>query len=350
MASSAAHRVAGRAPPPPAQLAAFYKLVDKQAIAGVLSRAARHAELSAQAAVLAQALFGDDSLVVSSLRIGESESLAGLATAASGAEQDVLARQSWDVLVSLIPPLLRRLEANTLLPGTVKEEELEYSAYMQAAILKAKNMPIPPTTTRPSTLGYITLLFAMYRSLDLVHLPLWSQRERKNVESFVLLGLDVIPRTAGIPAYLITGEDRVVFMIERYMSLRNYDPVFCAAVLRKWHSDAVSSVLRARGILQTGIVAAEQIKAEFDARQRSDTAKHGLRDCALPSYAKTEKTVKEFAGCSGCRSVVYCCLEHQALDWKAHKKVCREKEAARRAAEEAEQRAEVGGDGGAGAE
>ena len=114
----------------------------------------------------------------------------------------------------------------------------------------------------------------------------------------------------------------------------NYDPAFCAAVLRRWRSDAVSSVLRARGVLQTGMAKFEQDNAEFDARQRDDIAKHGLRDCALPSCDKTEKTVKEFAGCTGCRSVVYCCPEHQALDWKAHKKECREKEKARQATEE----------------
>ena len=49
--------------------------------------------------------------------------------------------------------------------------------------------------------------------------------------------------------------------------------------------------------------------------------------------------------CSGCRSVVYCCLEHQALNWRAHKKVCRQKEAARLAEQEAEQGA-AGGTGG----
>ena len=98
----------------------------------------------------------------------------------------------------------------------------------------------------------------------------------------------------------------------------------------------MSSVLRARGVLQTGIAKSEQHRVEFEVLQRADIAKHGLRDCALPSCSKTEKTVKEFAGCSGCRTVVYCCLEHQALDWRAHKKACREEEAARLAEEEAD--------------
>ena len=117
------------------------------------------------------------------------------------------------------------------------------------------------------------------------------------------------------------------------MGLRVYEPAFRTAVLREWRSNAVSGVLRARGVLQTGIAEAEHSQTEFDALKRADVAKHGLRDCALPSCSKTEKTVNEFAGCSGCRSVVYCSLEHQALDWRAHKQACREKEAARLAAE-----------------
>ena len=120
------------------------------------------------------------------------------------------------------------------------------------------------------------------------------------------------------------------------MNPQNYEPTFCAAALRKWRSEAVSSVLTARGVLQTGLAEAQRVKAAFVARQRDDIAKHGMRDCALPSCAKTEKTVKEFAFCSGCRSVVYCCLEYQELDWRAHKEACKEKEAARLAAEEAE--------------
>ena len=133
------------------------------------------------------------------------------------------------------------------------------------------------------------------------------------------------------------------------MNLRLYDPAFCAAVRRKWRSGVVWKVLRARGGLQTGIAQCQITNDGFKARELADVAKHGLRDCALPSCDKTEATVKEFAGCSGCLSVVYCCLEHQALDWKAHKKACREKQAACLAADEAEQGHEGAADAGAGA-
>ena len=149
----------------------------------------------------------------------------------------------------------------------------------------------------------------------------------------VFQALDVIPLTAGFEPRC-SSERGLVMHIEQNVSTQHYEPAFCAAVLRKWRSDAVSSVLRARGALQTGIARREQILAEFDARQREDIAKHGLRDCALPSCSKTERTVKKFAHCSGCRSVVYCCTEHQGLHWTKHKKACQKKQAEQQAAEE----------------
>ena len=337
MASPSLGSGAARAPPPPARLASFYKLVDKGVIAAALCRHARHAELSASAAVQAEAVFEDNSLVVATLRMYESECLTHLAAEASGAEREMLVRRSWDVLVSVLPLLLRRVEANTLLPGTIREEELDYTAHEQTAIKKAKNEPVPPPAVLragASAMGYTTLLLAMFRSLHMLPLPLWSAAQKRMVESFVLRGLDVIPLTAGIPPRWVQVEGFLVVPIEQRMSPHNYEPAFCAAVLRKWRSNAVSSVLRARGVLQTGIAESERDDAEFEVRKLADIAKHGLRDCALLSCSKTEKTVKEFAGCSGCCSVVYCCLEHQALDWKAHKKACREKKAARLAAEE----------------
>ena len=283
--------------------------------------------------------------MVARLRYFESLSLFSLACEASGAESEALTRRSWAVLLSLINLLQRRLADNTLLPGTLRKEELDYEAHSKAAVVKATNEPVPPPEVLhawASTLGYNTLLNAMYRSLDLLTYPLWPTVQKRMMESFVLRGLDVIPRTAGIPADLINAEHDLVVIIKEYMAPRNYGSTFCTAVLRKWRSNAVSSVLRTRGVLQSEVAEYEQTRAEFQARKRADIAKHGLRDCALPSCSKTEKTVKEFSLCAGCRSQVYCCLEHQALDWKAHKKACKEKEAARRAEEEAEEEIELG--------
>ena len=148
MASSSVERNTTRAPPPPDQLAAFYKLVDKTVIAGVLSRHARCAELSAQAAKQAEALFGD-SLAVASLRVVESKSLFSPAIKASGAEGKTLLHLSWSVLLSVSNLLLRRLADNTLLPGTVREEELDYEAHVQAVALKANNeLVCPPDVLR----------------------------------------------------------------------------------------------------------------------------------------------------------------------------------------------------------
>ena len=133
--------------PPLDRLTTFYKLVEKRVTAGVLCREALDAELSARAATQAEALFGGDSLVVADVQYCESESLALLASEASGAEKETLLTRSWAVLLSLTNLLLRRLADNTLLPGTIREEELDYEVYAQTVAFKAKNEPPPPPCT-----------------------------------------------------------------------------------------------------------------------------------------------------------------------------------------------------------
>ena len=359
-----------REPPPPGELAALYSLTDKVVSAGMLNRHARVAELSASAALKAEALFTNDSLVVAHLRLDESKALVNQAASASGAELVALLHRSWSALSSVIGLLQRRLATNTLLPGTVRKEDSDYHAHVIATTYAAQTNAVqpPPAVMQAMapTIGLKVLLNALHLSLSLLPVSfhsLWPAAQQKMVESFVrahlscrlatdaspdvaifvqvFQALDIIPLTAGLKNGLAVELDLVAFIAE-HMSPQQFEPVFCAAVLRKWQSDAVSSVLRARGVLQAGVAFHEQLDDEFEARQRADVAKHGLRDCALPSCSKTEKTVKEFAHCSGCRSVVYCCAEHQGLHWTKHKKACREKEAARLAAEE-------GGDGAEGA-
>ena len=178
---------------------------------------------------------------------------------------------------------------------------------MLAATYAANNQPVPSPDVLQilgSIIGYEVLIGALYRSLNLVLESLhswWPAAQRKIVESFVrprspllasllvadvCLGdgtfvqvfqaLDVIPLTAGFGRRCASERDLVAH-IERNVSAQLYEPAFCAAVLRKWRSDAVSSVLRARGTLQTGMrdrtTRADQCRVRCPAARRHRQAR-----------------------------------------------------------------------------
>ena len=190
MASSSSQQGA-REPPPPDQLAAFYSLTDKVVTAGALNRHSRTAELSARAALKAEALFPDDSLVVAHLLTDEINALANLSATASGAEKHALLRRCWSALLLVIALLQRRRKASTLLPGTVRKEESHYYAHVVIATCAVRNKPPPHLAklqTEAASIGYIVLLDALYRSLNFMFASLhslWPAAQRKIVESFV---------------------------------------------------------------------------------------------------------------------------------------------------------------------
>ena len=258
--------------------------------------------------------------------------MAGASTTSS--EQEALCRRAWPLLVPVQTLLLRRLADNTLLPGTIKEEEVTYFARLQAFACKAQNKPVPSEAVLQGfgvVLGYAALLDAVFNTLALLAELQGSALPRESAHSFGLTALDAIPRTATMQ-FRSGSESALVKMVETHMKPQNFEPTFYAAVLRKWRSSAVADVLRARGVLPTGVAAHQKDLAEFKARQRADIEKIGLRECAWPSCDKVERTVREFKQCSGCRSVWYCSPEHHTLDWGAHKKNCQRLDKARRAA------------------
>ena len=295
-------------PPPPEEVATFYALVEKRTTAHALSRHTRAAELSERAAKHADKLWGDNSLVVAHLRVGEAVALRGMADASmSSSELVALLRRTWALLAPVHAFLLHRLADNTLLPGTIKEEEMTYYARSQAFGYKAQEYgkPVPSEAVLQSlgaVLGYETLLDVVLITLALLIEPRGCALPRENAHSFDLTVLDAIPRTATIQ-YELGSEAHLVAMMETEMTPQNFEPSFCAAVLRKWRSSAVADVLRTRGVLQTSVVAYQERIADFDACQRADIEKIGLRECAWPSCDKVERTVREFKQCSGCRSV-----------------------------------------------
>ena len=288
------------------EVAAFNALVEKQTIASLLNRHARCAELSDRAASHAENLWGENSLMVAELGVGEVIALRSVAIAStSSSEQDALWRRAWAILLLVHALLLRRLADNTLLPGTNKEEEVTYWARAHAFSCKAREEPVPSVAVlqdQGALLGYITLLDVVCNTLALLVELRGSALPRESAHSFVLTALHAIPRTATMQ-HKLASKMNLVAAIEAHMKPQFYEPAFYAAVLRAWHSSAVTDVLRARGVLQIGVAAHQHLNAEFEARQRADIEKIGLRECAWPSCDKVKRTVREFKQCSGCRSV-----------------------------------------------
>jgi hypothetical protein len=64
----------------------------------------------------------------------------------------------------------------------------------------------------------------------------------------------------------------------------------------------------------------ESVNLQRQQAAAADTARHGLRRCALPTCDAQEAHPKLFKLCSRCRSAAYCCVEHQTEDWKRHKR------------------------------
>ena len=97
-----------------------------------------------------------------------------------------------------------------------------------------------------------------------------------------------------------------------------------------WQRLQRSGVLQARRIEEKIAAHEPDHLAQRAAIQKSLTSP-GLRPCALPGCGAREAHPTHFKSCAACRTVVYCCREHQVAGWPSHKKACK---AARKAEED----------------
>ena len=67
----------------------------------------------------------------------------------------------------------------------------------------------------------------------------------------------------------------------------------------------------------------DRFYSERSERERARQLEKGrLMNCSLPSCSEIEKSTGQHKLCSRCRTVRYCCVDHQRQDWKAHKLQC----------------------------
>jgi hypothetical protein len=98
-----------------------------------------------------------------------------------------------------------------------------------------------------------------------------------------------------------------------------------------WTRVQASGVLQRRGLI---IAYADMTSAVAEGMRECKAvnarkASRGLRSCGLASCGAKEAHVDHYKRCSACKTIVYCCKEHQLADWPAHKAACK---AARKAA------------------
>ena len=168
---------APRAPPAPDQLDSFNELLQKVVTAGMLSRYDRHQELAGRAAAQAEVLFkAKDSLIVASLNRTAANALWKLSCVAEGeggsdTEVASLRRRAWALLLPLHALLLRRVAANTLLLGTLREEESEFGANVESFAYRAVNKPAPTNAHLQAVgrlVGYKVLLEVVASTVKLL--------------------------------------------------------------------------------------------------------------------------------------------------------------------------------------
>ena len=67
----------------------------------------------------------------------------------------------------------------------------------------------------------------------------------------------------------------------------------------------------------------EQTEEGFLVSARAKDAAVGLKHCALAACGAKEAHASHFSKCGACKTVAYCCREHQVADWPAHKAACK---------------------------
>ena len=311
-------------------------------------RFARAAELFGRAAARTVAAGAPpDSLVLASLRVTRSNALEALSQVpASAAEAPALSAEAYATVREVTRTVCARADAGTLLPGTLRADELAFGRARVVAKLRAQFPEklgnaafVANATANASLLGYATALecvAATVARLELTATKVWlpplAGSELDAAQAFLLRATALVTQVRHDFAMKLSSEVQLAFLVSDLADPRNrasirgpvLDARFYDALMSAWRAPEFLAALNLHGSMgeaTSGSCEAENARAQ--ARAAADVAAVGLRTCALPACGAREATVRQFKVCSGCRRVAYCCAEHAKAHWKAgHKREC----------------------------
>ena len=317
----------------------LHKLMDKALCASATGRNALAAAFFRRAAEAATRVQGD-TLMAAHLRLCQAAEMRAQAALNGVPAEEIATLRStaWEIAKGVLPLLLRRIEANTLLPGRCTKEEVEYFRQYNDEDLKANDAPALSARER-AVLGFAVgsaTAFEAARSvlINLYKYQLPSNEERRSAEAFVLHIVDLILPASRSLSVAPGEEIRFYHLVHNLSDLPALQSdAFFATLRAKWTAPELVAMRVERGFDAAWVKGhIEGNVGQIAANRAADIEEHGLKICAFPSCDKREATVKQFRLCSACRSASYCSEEHGALRWREHKPTCRATVAAKQAA------------------
>ena len=303
---------------------------------GMKGHDARAAEKFRLAAEEAEKVLPDpDCLVTCALRHEQISALLHHATASAvkPADADDAVREAF---LRLLPPVMAALErrkaAGTLLPGscrpveeayqmTVKRQNLELAGITRALAVRdaAVLAPLVGVSTYIIAAACVTYMLVNSKATRVFVL---SDEQKNAGYLFIASAMDLmmLPRDYGS---WVAGEPGLVSELRLLIpEVSDIDDPATKQLCAAWRRLLRSGVLRARDI-DTGIDARDQQEQRMRAAAEADLAAGRMQQCALSSCVARESHASQFKRCGACRTVCYCCREHQVEDWLSHKVACK---------------------------
>jgi hypothetical protein len=277
-----------------------------------------------------------DCLVTCSLRHEQLDSLLYHATSSvvTPADADDALQEA---CLRLLPPVMavleRRRAVGTLLPGSCRPVEVSYQVAIKCHLLERHGRTqasaawqaaeLAPYVGIGTYIGVASCMAFMLSNSQLLERALVLSDEQKHAGYlFLASAVDLMAHRRDHKSWL-NGEPDLVrhlrLVIPLVSEMNNPEAKqLCSA----WQRMLQSGVLRARGI-DEGIDSSLQLNARVSAALNADLAAGRLQQCALAGCASKEVHVSQFKKCGACRTVAYCCKEHQVEDWPSHKAACK---------------------------
>ena len=308
---------------------------------------ARAAEKYALAVEEAERVFSGspDCLITAALRHNHVTALMNHATASAvkpADANDVLKKGCFCLLPTATDVLQRRKVAGTLLPGTCQAVEVTwFRAAMRHTLglhgftwshadAEAQSALVAPYVGLEIFMRVASSLALVLGNTEAQHAGELSDEE---IELYLTtcalflasaLELMALPR----PGYetWLPGEPPLVRSMRelspQYKQMGEAGIYAAQQVHNAWQRVLRSGVLHLRNI-DEGIAATNQLSSRVHKEAAEVAAAGRLRACALASCAACESHEAQFKRCAACKTVCYCCREHQVADWPAHKAACK---------------------------